>query len=208
VAPTIDPVNESSKDRLLRLSSIPPDQEIRDLSNVEIRDSERVPPNRVPMFMDDGDDAPPSGLSPLPPLEEVTGPPPQPTIMRKADAKVVLVADDDDAIRELVIRALGTTYTIYEARDGNEALDLLKRIRPLPDAVVSDVMMPGMDGFELAKAVKSHPHLRKVPLIFITARGGAMDVVQGINAGARHYIQKPFKLKELLDKVGQVIGGK
>ncbi|MFO0678347.1 MAG: response regulator [Polyangiaceae bacterium] len=137
--------------------------------------------------------------------------PPAPAVvpvpkMVKAGAKVILVADDDDSIRDLVVRALGMKFTVYEAHNGKMALDMVRAIEPAPDLFVCDIMMPEMDGFAVAKALKADNARKRVPIIFLTARTGAMDVVQGINAGARLYIQKPFKLKDLLDKITQVLG--
>jgi CheY-like chemotaxis protein len=123
----------------------------------------------------------------------------------KPDSPTVLVAEDDASIRMMIVRALATQYTVYEAIDGQHASELLDRI-PAPACIVSDVMMPRMDGIGLAKKVKATASLKWTPLVFLTAKNSPLDVVQGINAGARHYLSKPFKMKELLEKVGSVLG--
>jgi DNA-binding response OmpR family regulator len=64
--------------------------------------------------------------------------------------------------------------------------------------------MPRVDGLQLAREIKKIERLRSIPIVFLTARNSTMDIVSGINAGARHYLTKPFKLKELLDKVTAV----
>jgi DNA-binding response OmpR family regulator len=94
-------------------------------------------------------------------------------------------------------------YTIYEAHDVQQANDILDTI-PTPDGIVCDVMMPRLDGVELAKILRKDRVLQRVPILFLTAKGGAMDVVAGINAGARHYVTKPFKITEVLAKVASM----
>jgi DNA-binding response OmpR family regulator len=130
---------------------------------------------------------------------------PAPVAMPSEGAKVVLVADDDPDIRALLVRALGATYTVYEARDGEEARQILQVI-PLPDAFVCDIMMPKLDGIGLVKALRKEPSLSRMPVLFLTAKGGPLDVVSGINAGARHYVTKPFKISDVLAKVATMTG--
>ncbi|MEI7893268.1 MAG: response regulator [Myxococcales bacterium] len=126
-----------------------------------------------------------------------------PSVSRGPEAKVVLVVEDDDAIRELIVRGLGTRFTVFEVADGAIAHGMLERMSP-PDAIVCDVTMPRVDGLQLAREIKKIERLRSIPIVFLTARNSTMDIVSGINAGARHYLTKPFKLKELLDKVTAV----
>ncbi len=121
-------------------------------------------------------------------------------------AKIVLVVEDDASVRTMLVRMLETMYTVYEAEDGVAAASLLERM-PVPDVVVSDVMMPRMDGLSLARQLKAHPTLKSIPIIFLTARDEAKDVVAGIQAGARHYLTKPVKMKELLARVAKITGG-
>jgi CheY-like chemotaxis protein len=130
---------------------------------------------------------------------------PSPVASPGDDARVVVVVDDDADIRAMLVRALGTQYTVYEARDGLEARGLLELI-PAPDAIVCDIMMPRMDGLELAKNLRKDTSLQRVPILFLTARGSALDVISGINAGARHYVTKPFKIADVLAKVGAMTG--
>lgn len=131
---------------------------------------------------------------------------PKPTFMGPdPDSKIVLVVDDDDAVRALIVRTLATSYTVYEARDGVFAAQMLRAMDAAPDAIVCDVSMPRLDGFALAKRIKSDPRLRATAVVFVTARTGALDVIEGINSGARHYVTKPFKMAALLDKVRKVV---
>ena len=128
---------------------------------------------------------------------------PTPVVSPGDQAPVLLVVDDDPAIRMMLVHALGKTYTIYEAHDGQQAREILDAI-PAPDGIVCDVMMPRLDGVELAKILRKDKILQRVPILFLTAKGGAMDVVAGINAGARHYVTKPFKIADVLAKVASM----
>jgi DNA-binding response OmpR family regulator len=74
-----------------------------------------------------------------------------------------------------------------------------------PHLVLLDVEMPGIDGFRVAELLKKDPDLTKIPVIFLTARGAAADVVRGIQVGARHYLTKPFKLEEVRAKVQKAL---
>jgi CheY-like chemotaxis protein len=120
--------------------------------------------------------------------------------------KLVLVVDDDQAIRTLVGKALQSRgFEVVLAEDGLKASELLGGSRP-PDLLVCDVMMPTIDGFSLARLIKARPELKSMPIIFMTARSSPKDVAQGIAIGARHYVQKPFAIKDLLDKVEKTLG--
>jgi DNA-binding response OmpR family regulator len=119
-------------------------------------------------------------------------------------AKRILVVEDDESVRTLLARQLGTEYEVHQAGDAQAAFEVLKKIA-LPDLILCDVMMPGMTGVQFAKQLKGMNDFKQVPIIFLTARTGALDVIEGINAGARHYITKPFNMRDLLDKVAKAI---
>jgi CheY-like chemotaxis protein len=155
--------------------------------------------------------APPMRAPTAPPMRAPTAPPaaaePTPSANPGPHAKVIMVVEDDAAIRDMLVRSLGTNYCVYESPDGQTALENLTRMKP-PDLIIMDVMMPRMDGWTLASKLKAETRLKSVPLIFLTGRDSPKDVVQGINAGARHYLTKPFKIQTLLEKVGKAIGEK
>lgn len=140
----------------------------------------------------------------IPASAAATGEEPAPAARGALGAPVVLVVDDDDDIRAMLARALGTKYTVYDARDGLEAREVLERIPP-PDAIVTDVMMPRLDGIGFAKLIRKDAALQRVPILFLTARGSPVDVITGINAGARHYVTKPFKIVDVLAKIATMI---
>lgn len=118
--------------------------------------------------------------------------------------KILVVEDDADLLvmMKTMLKAVGE---VTLAKDGQEAYDLLRQgFRP--DVIVTDVMMPRMDGLTLAKQLKGDPRLGHVPVVMLTARTGPRDVIAGINSGARFYVTKPFKTDELLTKVRKALG--
>jgi DNA-binding response OmpR family regulator len=124
-----------------------------------------------------------------------------------AARKLVVVVDDDRTVRTMVRQALETKgYEVAEASDGLQASELFKTLTRPPALLICDVMMPSMDGLDLAKIVRAKKELGAMPIIFLSAKTGALDVVKGIQAGARHYVTKPFSVKDLLAKVEKCIG--
>jgi len=126
--------------------------------------------------------------------------------MAGPDRKRILVVEDDESVRKLLERALSNAYEVETAADGITALRRLNR-QPAPDLVLCDVMMPGVDGLSVARNMKAGALTKQIPIIFLTARSSPQDLIQGIQAGARHYITKPFKLDELLKMVRKVLAG-
>jgi DNA-binding response OmpR family regulator len=138
-------------------------------------------------------------------LPPPNSPQPRSASVANGNAKSVLVVEDDVDLRRIIVKALGKSYNVYEACDGADALLALDGAQA-PDLIVSDVMMPKLDGFAMARQLKAHPTMSKIPIVFLTARDAAMDVVEGINAGARQYVTKPFKVNELVARVTKLLG--
>ena len=115
----------------------------------------------------------------------------------------VLVIDDDDDVRRLLARALAQTYDVLEAGDAETAFAVLAS--HTPDVILCDVMLPAMNGLDFVRHLRARDGGRHVPVIFLTAKTGAMDVVEGINAGARAYVAKPIKLAPLLDRIARIV---
>lgn len=116
----------------------------------------------------------------------------------------VLVAEDDAAIRRMVEFSIRDLATIHTVPDGAQALAWL-RANPRPDLLITDVMMPGLDGVTLSKVIKRDPDLSRMPVIMLTAKDRPSDIIDGINAGARHYLTKPFDRADLIAKVKQLL---
>jgi DNA-binding response OmpR family regulator len=115
----------------------------------------------------------------------------------------VLIVEDDPAIAELLTKTLGRFYDVRVVNDGGQAQ--AAAIAYNPDIILLDVNLPNKDGFAVAQALKLAPGLGKVPIIFLTAQDRSLDVVKGIQVGAKHYITKPFKIDDVLTKVKKLV---
>jgi len=112
----------------------------------------------------------------------------------------LLLADDNADMRGYVRRVLADHYEIEAVTNGSEALDAAHR--SLPDLILSDVMMPELDGVELVRALRSSPATASIPVILLSARSGEESRVEGMDAGADDYLVKPFTARELRARVG------
>lgn len=125
--------------------------------------------------------------------------------MSSDNQPTILVADDEDDVRELVsYRLTRSGYGVVEAVDGEQALQLARD--RLPDLAVLDVMMPKLDGYELTTKMRSDDRLQRIPVILLTARAQETDVSRGFEVGADDYLRKPFNPDELLARVRAVLG--
>jgi two-component system sensor histidine kinase/response regulator len=112
----------------------------------------------------------------------------------------VLVVEDEPTILEIIAFLLEEEQLrVLQAHDGETALSLLETVQP--DLIISDVKMPGMDGFTLCRHVRDQPTLSHVPFIFLTGKGDRADVRRGMKLGADDYLTKPFEPEELLSTV-------
>jgi DNA-binding response OmpR family regulator len=129
-----------------------------------------------------------------------------PSIARAAarKGKRVLVVDDEKDIVDLVTYNLARNgYDAISAGDGVAALEIARR--DLPDLIVLDLMMPGLDGTEVARRLKADPRTAAIPIIMLTAKGEETDVVVGLTIGADDYVTKPFSIKILLARMNTVL---
>jgi len=118
--------------------------------------------------------------------------------------KKIVIAEDDDAIAHMVNMSLGDAgFLCLRARDGDEALKLVKAHDP--DLLVLDVMMPRVDGLEVARRLKADVMWSRTPILMLTALAGIDDQVQGLEAGADAYMAKPFDLREMGARVKALI---
>ena len=112
-------------------------------------------------------------------------------IVPSSRRKSVLIVDPDARSRALLTHGLSARYDIFEAQDGVEAVALVK-LMPAPALIVCEVGLRNVDGFKVARLLKANEKLKLVPLVFLSSRTSPRDIAQGIAAGARRYLFKPF----------------
>ncbi len=116
----------------------------------------------------------------------------------------VLVIDDDELVSRTLQRALKLYgYRVLVAGTGSEGLHMARRDRP--DLIVLDIIMPGLDGYQVCRQIRSDPLLAEVPVLFLTARGKDEDKVEGFRAGADDYLSKPFNMDELRLRIKAIL---
>ena len=124
-----------------------------------------------------------------------------------ADARAkpyVLAVDDEEHITELVAMALGFNgFEVERAATGRTALAAVAARRP--DLIVLDVMLPDLDGFEVARRLRQGEGSTRIPVIFLTARDATVDKVEGLRLGVDDYVTKPFSIEELVERVKAVL---
>jgi len=116
-----------------------------------------------------------------------------------SDAPKVLVVEDNPDMRLFIASNLADDYRVEMAQDGMEGLEMARRW--VPDLIVSDIMMPRMDGYELTRQVRKDPILAQIPVILATAKSGGEAVEEGLDVGANDYLAKPFEIRELRARV-------
>lgn len=117
----------------------------------------------------------------------------------------ILVVDDEDDILELLRYTLSREgYVVQCAASGEAALEAAAG-RDLPNLVILDLMLPGVDGLEVCRTLKSGPRTRQVPIVMLTAKGEEADIVAGLELGADDYITKPFSPRVLLARIKAVL---
>jgi DNA-binding response OmpR family regulator len=123
--------------------------------------------------------------------------------LQPSERKSILVVDDEPAIRFLLKDVLSEHYLVYEAENGQQAMELVRHT--LPSLIISDIMMPDMDGLELCARIKNIPETCHIPVVLLTAKGTLEQQTEGYDAGADAYIPKPFQLDHLLVRVRKLL---
>ena len=122
----------------------------------------------------------------------------------KTSKKSILIVEDDEDIQQLVgYNLIKAGFQVEYADSGEEALGKIKK--QYPDLILLDIMLPGMDGIEVCKVLRTENETAEIPIIMLTAKGEETDIVEGFELGADDYITKPFSPKILLSRIKAVL---
>ena len=137
------------------------------------------------------------------PIQNRSADPVTETEIGSSGKPIIVVAEDNADVADLLCTQLEPFYEVVAARDGVEALKRAGEI--IPDLVITDVMMPNMDGMALARAIRANDLTAHIPIIMVTARVTEQDRIEGLKAGADAYLVKPFNTEELLTRVAKLL---
>lgn len=137
------------------------------------------------------------------PIQNRSADPVTETEIGNSGKPIIVVAEDNADVADLLCTQLEPFYEVAATRDGVEALKRAGEI--IPDLVITDVMMPNMDGMALARAIRANDLTAHIPIIMVTARVTEQDRIEGIKAGADAYLVKPFNTEELLTRVAKLL---
>lgn len=126
---------------------------------------------------------------------------PQSESQNQQERPVILVVDDEEEIRRVMRLTLTIAgYEVREAEDGLAALDSMQH--HLPDLILLDLLMPGMDGFEVCESVRADSTMAKIPILILSARTDSRSKEKALSVGATKYLTKPISPPQLLDQIG------
>jgi DNA-binding response OmpR family regulator len=124
--------------------------------------------------------------------------------MKKNNNNLIVIAEDSPTQAEQLKHILTKNgYRVLHGRDGRDAFNMIKRERPL--LIISDVIMPEINGYELCKAVKTDDQLKGIPVILLTVLSDSADVIKGLECGADNFITKPYSAKHLLSRIHNIL---
>ncbi len=126
--------------------------------------------------------------------------------LKRKNLPLVLVVEDNQDMREYISKSLSHFYRILEAADGKEGFRLA--VEEIPDLIVSDIMMPDVDGVALNRMIKNNEKTSHVPVILLTAKSSMESRIEGIKTGADDYIVKPFEMEYLVNRIENLIKGR
>ena len=116
---------------------------------------------------------------------------------------ILVIEDERDIVEVIEYNFTREGYLVLSANNGEKGLDIARSKRPA--AIILDLMLPGLDGIEVAKRLRADPNTREISIIMLTAKSEESDVILGLGVGADDYVVKPFKMKELLARVKAVL---
>jgi two-component system alkaline phosphatase synthesis response regulator PhoP len=117
--------------------------------------------------------------------------------------KILIVDDEPNIVMSLEYTFKKNNFEVFIARDGQEALDILKSI--YPDVIILDVMMPMVDGYATLEQIKKDDNLKHTKVIFLSAKNKESDIQKGITLGADAYLTKPFSVKKIVEQVHELL---
>ncbi len=117
--------------------------------------------------------------------------------------KILIVDDEPNIVMTLEYAFKKINFEVFIARDGSEALSILEN--HVPDAVLLDIMMPNVDGYETLEAIKKNDALQNTKVVFVTAKNKASDIEKGLKMGADRYITKPFSVKKIVSEIQELL---
>jgi signal transduction histidine kinase/DNA-binding response OmpR family regulator len=120
-----------------------------------------------------------------------------------AERPLILIVDDSTDLRAHIIENLGERFLLYEAGDGKEGYNM--SVETIPDLIITDLLMPEMDGLEMCEKIKTDQRTSHIPVIMLTSRTSVNNRIEGFEKGADDYISKPFNMKELLVRIKNLI---
>jgi signal transduction histidine kinase/DNA-binding response OmpR family regulator len=156
-------------------------------------------PSRTEVYVEEALRWLPGSNAPQPSLAQVSENLAAPAPADAGPRPRILLADDNADMRGYVQRLLSSRYDVEAVSDGQEALEAIRRARP--DLLLTDVMMPRLDGFGLLRILRAEPALCDLPVLMLSARAGEEAQVEGLEAGADDYLVKPFSARELIARV-------
>ena len=125
--------------------------------------------------------------------------------MNETNTRTILIVDDSRVFRKMLIRFIGDQYTVIEAGNSEECLKILADSKPKIDLGLIDLVMPGMDGFQLIKMIKKHPLYADAPFVIVTTTIGKENIAKAVSAGACGYVVKPFEKETILKKISNYL---
>jgi DNA-binding response OmpR family regulator len=120
-------------------------------------------------------------------------------------SKLLIVDDEPSILVSLQFLMTQSGHEVYTATSGEEAIEAIMKVHP--DLILLDVMLPGIDGFEVCEIVRLNPKWRKIKVVFLSAKGKEEDIAKGMVLGADAYITKPYANKEVVKTVTDLLGG-
>ena len=117
--------------------------------------------------------------------------------------KILIVDDEPNIVMTLEYAFKKQDFEVFIARDGSEALQILKT--DVPDVVLLDIMMPNVDGYQTLNFIKDQVSLKDTKVVFLTAKNKASDIEKGLKLGADKYLTKPFSIKKIVSEINELI---